>query len=140
MNAPSAPLPDGGPGPRGYEAPRPHRWGILAAVAVAAIVVIGVLIWTLLPRARGVGGAGFPFGGFLIVFLVIWLSFMAIRVIFWSSRRQQYRGARWGEGPYRGAGFDPAIRTARLRYARGEITREQYDQIVSGLRSRPPPP
>jgi uncharacterized membrane protein len=140
MNAPSQPLPYGGPVPGEYPPPRPYRWVIIAAVAVIAIVVIGVVVWSLLPRSRGVGWYGYPFGGIFVIFLVIWLSFMAIRMAFWSSRRQQYRAARGGGGPYRGAGFDPAIRTARLRYARGEITREQYDQIISGLRPRPPPP
>ena len=58
---------------------------------------------------------------------------LLVRVAFWASRR----GA--GGGGPRGRGFDPAIMEARRRYARGEITREQFEQIVTDLR-RPPGP
>jgi uncharacterized membrane protein len=141
MNDPTQPLPYGGPGggppPRMY---RPHRWIFLAVVAVVAIAAVGVVVWLVLPRTHGSPGYWFPLGGLFVVFLVVWLAFMAVRIAFWSSRRQQYRAARMN-GPAGGPrGFDPAVRTARLRYARGEITREQYDTIISGLRSRPPPP
>ncbi|MGP8078387.1 MAG: hypothetical protein ACLQD8_04585 [Thermoplasmata archaeon] len=140
MSLPSAPLPYGVPWPGDLGTPRPRRWLVFAGVAVAAIVALGVVVWFLLSRPGGYYGAGFPVGGILVIFLVFWLSFTAIRMAFWSSRRDRYRAA-GGNGPYgRPGGFDPAIRTARLRYARGEITREQYDQIVQGLRPGPPTP
>jgi uncharacterized membrane protein len=117
---------------------RPHRWIVLAAIAIAAIAGVGILVWFLLPRPTGPPGYWFPFGGVFVIFLVVWLGFMAVRMAFWSSRRQQYREARRNGAFPGGPGFDPAVRTARLRYARGEITREQYDQMIADLRSRPP--
>ncbi|HTP54649.1 MAG TPA: hypothetical protein VML94_06815 [Thermoplasmata archaeon] len=140
MNDPNQPLPYGPPGRGPYAPVHAYRWVLLAAVAVAAIVTVGVVLWLVLPRSHGYGGYWFPLGGFFLVFVVIWAAFFAIRMSFWSSRRQQYRAARYGGGPYGGPRFDPAIRTARLRYARGEITRQQYDEIVRGLRPGPPPP
>lgn len=35
---------------------------------------------------------------------------------------------------------DPALMEARIRYARGELTREQYLEIAGDLTGQPPPP
>ncbi|MGB6499877.1 MAG: hypothetical protein WBG19_00535 [Thermoplasmata archaeon] len=140
MSTASPPLSSGFGGNPYPRDPRPHRWIWISAIAVVAIVGIGVLVWLVLPRPSGYPGYWFPLGGVFVLFFVIWLGFMAVRMAFWGSRRQQYRDAR-RNGRFEGRpGFDPAVRTARIRYARGEITREQYDQLITDLRSRPPSP
>jgi len=139
MFGPSEAAPYGVPRPVRPEGPRAHRWLLFAGIGVVAIVVVGVVLWFSLPRPGRSYGFWFPLGGLLVVFLVLWLSFTVIRIAWWSSRRERYRAAR-ASGRFGGPGFDPAIRVARMRYARGEITREQYDQIVRGLRPGPPAP
>jgi len=101
-------------------------------VAILATVALLLVTGTI-----GFGGAPRPYdgywGGFFLLFLLLWVSFFVIRMAFWSSRsrspyyRSQYRG---------GMGRDPAVMAARQRYARGEITREQFDQIMTDLGRR----
>ena len=117
--------------------PRRHtlRWvfvGIAAAFVVVGLVLLAVAFD---PSAFGLTRPSFfPFGGgFLGVVLVLWGALLLVRVAMWASR------PRPGYGGAPGRRFDPAILTARQRYARGEITREQFEQIVSDLR-RPPGP
>jgi putative membrane protein len=65
-------------------------------------------------------GFFFPFGLLFLLFIV----FFVVRVVFWS--------ARWGGGSgQRGRGGPRAI--LRARYARGEITREQFQQMMRDL-------
>lgn len=112
------------------------RW-VFAGIGVA-IVLVGIVLLTLSfePRAFGISSSpGFPYGGgFFGVFLLLWGSLLLARVAWWTARRN----LRADGGPP-GRRFDPAIRVARERYARGEISREQFEQIVNDLR-RPPPP
>lgn len=137
----AGPLPAYGYPPRaGYAAPPRRPWWIVSAVAVAAIVTVGVVLWLLLPRYPARFGLWFPIGGLLLIFLVVWIALAAVRISFWGSRRQRYWAARSNLAYGRPGGFDPAIRTARMRYARGEITRDQYEEIVRGLRPGPPAP
>jgi putative membrane protein len=129
------------PGPYGgYGAPprpRRHRLWIVGAVVIAVVAVVGVL---LLLYVNGFFGptpyGGHPyfgfFGGFLLLFIIVWLAFFLLRVSFWGARTQGRYGG-YG-GPRRGP--DPAVVIARQRYARGEITREQYDQIMTDLGRR----
>ncbi len=60
----------------------------------------------------------FPFGFILFLFLV----FAAVRVAFWPwgmRRRWMY--------------MDDPVHILRQRYARGEITKEQFDQMLKDL-------
>ncbi len=64
----------------------------------------------------------FPFG-FLIFILV---AFFAVRMVFWGwGWRGGYGRGRWGYG-------DPK-EILKRRYARGEITKEQFDQMKKDL-------
>jgi len=99
------------------------------------IVVLAVLFLLLLNGELGGTGSGprplFGFwGGFFLLFLLVWVAFFVIRIALWSGGgRRGYYGR---QGPRR----DPAVMMARQRYARGEITREQYDQIMTDLGRR----
>jgi putative membrane protein len=69
-------------------------------------------------------GLGPPFGIFGGFFVIIIIMFV-FRVVFWGSwmgyRRRYWRGSR-------------AEEILRERYARGEITKEQFDQMLHDLR------
>jgi uncharacterized membrane protein len=117
--------------------PRPGRpawfWAVLGG-GIALVVVI-VVVFVLL--ANGViGNVGGPrplfgfWGAFLLLFLLVWVGFFVLRIALWSGRR----GYGYGRPP--GMRRDPAVMAARQRYARGEITREQYDQIMTDLGRR----
>jgi putative membrane protein len=95
----------------------------------AMFVLIGVAV---LYRILFVGppSSGFPLHGLWGLFLlliVIWLVMWIVRGAFWMVRGppRWYRG-RW-------SGHDSAVGIARERYARGELTREQYEQLRRDL-------
>jgi uncharacterized membrane protein len=108
------------------------------------LVFIGLavilLVVALEPAWFGVGPPYrvYPLGGFFLVFLLLLVGFFVVRVAFWTARSARHRGrygGRYGPVPMRER---PAM-VARMRYARGEITRKQYEEIMNGLR-RPPGP
>jgi uncharacterized membrane protein len=108
-------------------------WWLTIGIGLAIIAVLAVLFLLLLTGTIAFGGGGprpyFGWGGFLLLFFIVWISFFVIRILLWSGR------SRGGYGP-RGPHRDPAVMMARQRYARGEITREQYDQIMTDLGRR----
>jgi len=120
--------------------PRPI-WPILlvaSALLVLVIVLVGLFWFANGPSGPyGYRHAAFGwFGGLLVILLIVWIGFMILRITWWTHRRW---GGPYGRGP--GPGHDPAPAIARARYARGEISREQFDQIMSDLdRRRMPPP
>lgn len=114
------------------------------------IVAVLFLLWIILV-ANGYLASPTPYRpflgvGFLGVFLIIIIAFWCIRIAFWSTRSwggRGYYGGGYGRGrPYNnyggGQGGGSALATARQRYASGEITREQYQQIVQDLRNSKP--
>jgi len=99
------------------------------------ILALGVVLILVAfdPPAFGLGYRSvFPFGGGILgAILILWGTLLIVRAAARVGRR------RYGyEGPP-GRRFDPAILAARQRYARGEITREQFQQIVTDLRGPP---
>jgi putative membrane protein len=104
-----------------------HRWllPVVGAVLVA-VLVLGLLAWTVLPGPGPMGGSYghmwffFPFGFFFLIFVL----FMIVRIAFWSTRGSRYAG--------RGRRFGPRA-ILQARYARGEITRDQFLQMQRDL-------
>jgi uncharacterized membrane protein len=81
-------------------------------------------------------GGGHPF--FWGLLLMIGFAALAALVVYLVVRRS--RPAAGGPvAPMMGrpAGIDPAVEAARVRYAQGHMTREQYQQIVADLTGRP---
>lgn len=111
-------------------------WVTLGAVIASVVLVVVVSLLLESGTIGNVGGSHAPFlfwGGFLFVFLLVWIAFFAIRMALWSGRRGAgYGGAGGPRGPHR----DPAVMAARQRYARGEISREQFEQIMTDLGRR----
>lgn len=99
---------------------------------VFAILVVGLLAGMFFVFSRAgpgpyYGWPLFPFGFFLFLIGI----FFVFRLAFW--------GWGWGRGYYRGSrGYSgpDALEIVRRRYARGEITKEQYEQMRSDLRSQ----
>jgi putative membrane protein len=108
--------------------------GRYVGFALLAVLVVGILAFVLsgifLPRSYPANYYPyfpfFPFGwvfGFFWIFVLFW----ALRWVFWPYRRRGY----WGHGWYR----DSSYYIIRERYAKGEITKEQYDRMMQDLES-----
>lgn len=116
------------------------RWvvgGLLILLLIAFFVVPFVFF--------GLGAAGlvrpgwyyggpfffFPFG--LFFFLIV--AFFAFRLLFWGW------GGRWRRGYYYHGGwgqpYGDALDILNQRYARGEITKEQYEQMKRDIQQHP---
>ena len=130
----------------GYEAPqgvgrrmivesRPLRWVYGGISVMLALIGVAVFLTILFPaqfRHSGMGYfPGWPFGvfwGLLWLFVVLWLFSWVFRWSWWTlhgpSRYRRYRG--WYDQ-------DSASVIARERYARGELTAEQFDKIMKDL-------
>jgi putative membrane protein len=103
------------------------QWAIIGIAAL--LVVAGILLVSDLGvgRMRGYGMAFYPFLPFGFgLFWAFWiLLLIAIPIVVLSTRG---RGERAG-APQQ----DEAIRILRERYAKGEITKEQFDQMTRDL-------
>jgi putative membrane protein len=111
-----------------------RRHSVLGWV-IASLVLVAVVAFIVALATRGFpyypttpyngypffGWFFFPFGFFFIFFIIFGVS----RLIFWP----------WGGGWRRGYWnhYGDAREILRQRYARGEITKEQYDQMMRDL-------
>ena len=127
-----------------YRPPRRFHWLPIIIGVVFAVVAILLLLILFYPTTFGLSAPSgtyhyYPFGGLFIVFFVVIVLFFIVRVSFWSVRSSRY-GRRYGGGAEQGYGPNRPAMIARMRYAKGEITREQYDQIMRDLGRRPGQP
>jgi uncharacterized membrane protein len=109
---------------------RGHAWAFLALGVV--IVLVGIALFSgfiLLPRFYPATGYYspyfFPFG-WLWWFFGLFLVFGLLRFLLWPWRWGGYGRRSW-------YGYDDAHRILRERYARGEITKDQLDQMARDL-------
>ena len=128
------------PAPPDY--PSPLRWFRLVIAAVAILVGLTIVV---LSFAYLLGGTTtFPnvpsdwwtwLGPLVGILIGLIILFSVIRAIYWSAapwERRYYRryyrhhGHAWDAE-------DSALDSARLRYSRGEISREQYLQLLQDL-------
>ena len=133
--------------PGDYSPPPRHRvhWlPILLGVILAGVATV-ILLALLYPASFGLqtGSSPYhfgPFGGVFVLFFVLIVVFFIVRVAFWSARTSAY-GRRYDRNLSSGGyGTNRPLMIARMRYARGEISREQYEQIMRDLGRRPGPP
>jgi uncharacterized membrane protein len=105
---------NGGPNRRGSWG---HGIGILLMLPIGLIAVL-VLFFLF-------GGSSSIRGEWLIIIIAILLVVFVVRISFRRSRRRHWRQQHQGHnGP---------MRILRERYARGEITKEQFDQMSQDL-------
>jgi uncharacterized membrane protein len=71
------------------------------------------------------------FGEFVVVFLAVFVVVFLVRLQYQRSRRNYWRGRMQANAP---------ARILRQRYARGEISREQFQQMMRDLREGHQPP
>lgn len=131
--------------PAGMAYPPPRRrfsWFPVVIAVVFIFVALLLLLVLFYPAWFGFsapsGPRYYPFGGVFVLFFILLIGFFIVRVAFWGTRASRYRQRYGGAGGEYGMNR-PAM-VARMRYARGEITREQYDQIMQDLSRRPGPP
>ena len=122
-----------------YSSPgRSNRHWIGIGFLVIFAVFVASMIYFMFQYGPNVAPAGgyywFPFG-FIWVFFLFFLFFGVFRWLLFPWR--------WG-GYYRGYGYghdgrqNEAYHILRERYARGEITKAQYDQMMRDLYQQPP--
>jgi len=75
--------------------------------------------------------------GLIGLLIAIWIMVWIFRIVFWGiwGEPSRYRWRHYyrhydAHGPF---GPDPAVEIARERFARGEITQDQFDQIMRQL-------
>lgn len=111
---------------------------ILVPVAVVVALIIAFIGLSLYFRSVSATsyydgppffGWWFPFGGFFFIPIII-LVFFGFRWFFWG-------GGRWWSCVYPGQYHDAALDTLRQRFARGEITKEEFDDAARKLQQKP---
>ena len=108
---------------------RPVWVGLLVVVAV--LIVVPIVVSAVFYVLRPMGRAYFPFMGYYPFFFFPFgwvfgflILFLLLRWIFWP----------WGWGSRRRyRGYVDEYRILRVRYARGEITKAQFDQMTRDL-------
>jgi len=103
-------------------------WLLIPVIGIIVVVGIAVAFFFYGPRMVGAYpwyGWWFPFPWFFI-FPVIFFAFFALRWIFgggWGG------GGRWYYNQYN----DRAVEILKERFARGELTQEQFEQMAKDL-------
>ncbi len=113
------------------------RWVILALLVILVVGLVASVLFFNGPYMMGTTPYYYyphPFYmffffplGFLVFFFVI---FFVFRMAFWPWRRPYYYG-RWRH-------WDYADDILRQRYARGEITKDQFEQMQKDLEQHRP--
>ncbi len=134
--------------------PDPREWLRVGFAVLLVLIAVSIFLAVAIPLLQGSApswmvGPG-PWNwviglvGALIAISIVVLVFRIIFIGLWGPAyfrpywRGYYRHYRLGGG----WGHDPAVETARERYARGEITADQLDEILRELAkvSSPLPP
>ncbi len=150
MSSTAGPIPESY-GPSG--GPDPRRWlyvglaALFVLIGVSVVLNVAVALWQNHPLSWSVNVQPWNWLlGVIGVLLAIWIVVWILRILLWGVmgahydrpwRHHRHRWYYYHGGPY---GIDPAVEIARERYARGELTKEQLDQILSHLGSTPSPP
>ncbi len=109
-----------------------YFWVIGAVLVVAVIaVIIAATTRAFYPPPSVTPVYGYPFFGWYFFpfgfFFIFFIVFFVARVIFWPW------GWGWGWRRRYGYGYGDAHEILRQRYARGEISKEQFDQMSRDL-------
>ncbi|MGA2665346.1 MAG: hypothetical protein ABSF83_10415 [Nitrososphaerales archaeon] len=99
---------------------------ILAVVVVVPAADVGLTLY-LRSYSPSYLGYWFPFPFFPLLSIPVVFLFFGLGRFFWG-------GWGWRRGGWCGWDHDPALETLRERFARGEITEEQLDDMAKALR------
>lgn len=103
-------------------------WGLLGLIILAGASIVTSLFF-FVPNSSGTFYPIFPFFPFHAPGILE--SIFLIFIIFWAARWWFWRGSHHTSySEYR----DPAHDKLRERYAKGEITKEQFEQIMRDLK------
>jgi len=114
----------------------PFRW-LWIVLGIVVFGILAVIVASTIYFGLSLGHAvffaphvfAFPFFGFGFVFFGVIIFALFLGLIFRSFRwRRGHYSGRWGY-----YGYDSAMDSLRQRYARGEITREQFEQMAGDL-------
>jgi putative membrane protein len=114
-------------GGRNQSAP-PRIWILVPIIGVLVVVGLAVAFFFYGPHAVGVYpwyGWWFPFPLFFII-PVIFLVFFGFRWFLWG-------GWGWGGRWYYNQYDDRAVEILKERFARGEITKEEFERMAKDL-------
>jgi uncharacterized membrane protein len=106
--------------------PKPPSRALGWLLALPLGLVIGFVITLLL-----VASGHYFFGEFVVIFLAVFVVVFLVRFQYRQSRRNYWRERMQANAP---------ARILRQRYARGEISREQFQQMMRDLREGRQPP
>lgn len=104
-----------------------RAWFLIPIVVVAAVLATVPFFFLRLVEPVGYPWYGwwfFPFP-FFVIFPIIFLAFFGLRWIFWGG----WRGRSWYYGTY----DDPALQILKERFARGELSKDQFEQMAKDL-------
>lgn len=95
-------------------------WLVVAALFLLAVAVgFASVVYGLFIGQYPLRFGYFPFLGFAWLLVMIFFAIFAVRM---------------GSRPWRYRRYDPAMQLLRERYARGEISKEQFDRMAQDLR------
>ncbi len=106
---------------------------VTALILISAIVVLAIVSFYYVRPASAFGDypfyGGFPFGWFFFV-PVVFLIFFVFRWVLWGGW-----GWGWGRRWYYGRYYDDdrALVVLKERFARGELSKEQFEQMTKEL-------
>jgi len=106
--------------------PKPPSRALGWLLAMPLGLVIAFVIFLLL-----VANGHYFFGEFVVLFLAVFAVVFFVRFQYRQSRRNYWRARMQANAP---------ARILRQRYARGEISREQFQQMMRDLREGRQPP
>lgn len=110
------------------DAPQPNppsrTMGWLLALPLGFIIAFLILLFLVM-------SGHYFFGEFLVIFIAVFAVLFLVRYQYRQSRRNYWRARMQANAP---------ARILRERYARGEISREQFLQMMKDLRDGRRPP